>query len=417
MFIKTLSVSELSTYLKNLLDHDFILNNLSIKGEISNFKLHTSGNIYFTLKDEASKINCVLFREETYKLNFLPEDGMKVVVSGRVSLYVKNGSYELFVKEVSLAGEGELKTAFLKLKEELNKQGLFLQEHKKALPKYVSKVGVITSETGAAVLDIINVIKRRNPLVTIHIYNSLVQGFEAPKEIISGIKYFNKRKDIDIVIIARGGGSIEELWAFNDENLAREIYNSNKPIITGIGHENDYTIADYVSDLRAPTPSAAAEISVPSRTSLYNDIDSMNNKLKANMENIIEDKINTILRKGLIFKSLNPLDEINKQKDKLLLTNSLLRKSINAIILNKEKEWINKTELLEAKSPMALLKKGYTLIIDSDDKILNSIKGLKKEDALTINFFDGKCRAIVNEVILDSGEKERNLWRYDVKTK
>lgn len=405
MFIKTLSVSDLSTYLKNLLDHDFILNNLSIKGEISNFKFHTSGHVYFSLKDEGSKINCVMFKEEAGRLNFLPEDGMKVVALGRVSLYIKNGSYELYVKEITLCGEGELKTAFLKLKEKLKGQGLFLEEHKKSLPKYVSKVGVITSETGAAVLDIINVIKRRNPLVTIYLYSALVQGLEAPKEIISGIKYFNKRKDIDIVIIARGGGSIEELWAFNDENLAREVYNSNKPIISGVGHENDYTIIDFVSDLRAPTPSAAAELSVPSKDGLDKDIDNTIHKLNVYIKNIIDSKFNLLLRKEMGLRSLTPLDEINRNMDKIFLINSLLKKSITAIISTKEKEWNNKTDLLDSKSPMALLKKGYSLISDNENNILSSIKGLKKEDRLSIRFFDGKCDVTVNEVMADSGKE------------
>ncbi len=262
MHIKTLTVSQLNRYVKNTLDADFILNNASVKGEISNLKIHSSGHIYFSLKDGGSKINCVMFKSYAYKLKFVPENGMDIVVEGNVSVYEKEGSYQLYCKAMKREGIGDLYIAFEELKEKLKKEGLFDDAHKKEIPRFPKKVGVITSPTGAALRDIINVTKRRNKGIELLIYPALVQGIDASKTIIEGIKILNKVEDVDIIILARGGGSIEELWAFNNEELAYEIYSSKKPIITGVGHETDFTIVDFVSDRRAPTPSAAAEIAV-----------------------------------------------------------------------------------------------------------------------------------------------------------
>lgn len=272
MHIKTLTVSQLNRYVKNTLDADFILNNASVKGEISNLKIHSSGHIYFSLKDGGSKINCVMFKSYAYKLKFVPENGMDIVVEGNVSVYEKEGSYQLYCKAMKREGIGDLYIAFEELKEKLKKEGLFDDAHKKEIPRFPKKVGVITSPTGAALRDIINVTKRRNKGIELLIYPALVQGIDASKTIIEGIKILNKVEDVDIIILARGGGSIEELWAFNNEELAYEIYSSKKPIITGVGHETDFTIVDFVSDRRAPTPSAAAEIAVFDREALIKEI-------------------------------------------------------------------------------------------------------------------------------------------------
>ena len=289
MHIKTLTVSQLNRYIKNTLDADFILNYASVKGEISNLKIHSSGHIYFSLKDEGSKINCVMFKSYAYKLNFDLENGMDIIAHGNISVYEKEGSYQLYVKEMKREGIGELYIAFEKLKEKLKNEGLFDESNKKEIPRFCKKIGIITSPTGAALRDIINVTKRRNKGIELLIYPALVQGIDASKTLIAGIKALNKIEDLDIIILARGGGSIEELWAFNNEDLAYEVYNSKKPIITGVGHETDFTIVDFVSDKRAPTPSAAAEIAVFDREVLVKEILNYKYTIKNSMENIIKE--------------------------------------------------------------------------------------------------------------------------------
>ena len=263
MKIKTLTVSELNNYIKKTLDNDFILNNLVIRGEISNLKYHSSGHIYFSLKDSISKINCIMFKSNSIELNFRLEEGMEVIVNARCSIYQGTGSLQLYIDRLQKEGIGELYVKFENLKKRLQDEGYFDESYKKEIPNMPRRVGVVTSETGAVIKDIINVTKRRSKLVDIVLYPALVQGEGAYKTIINGIRFFNKRKDIDIIIIGRGGGSIEELWNFNEEELAKEIFKSKIPIISAVGHETDFTIADFVSDYRASTPSQAAEIAVP----------------------------------------------------------------------------------------------------------------------------------------------------------
>ena len=276
MYIKVLTVTALNGYIKKIIDSDFILNNANVKGELSNVKIHTSGHVYFSLKDAFGKINCVMFKSQASKLRITPRDGMNVIIKGKVSVYEKDGAYQIYCDSMETDGEGQLYLAFQNLKEKLEKQG-FLISHKKNIPLFPMRIGIITSPTGAAIKDIINVTTRRNLKVNILIYPALVQGINASEDIIKGIKYFNSLKNVDLIIIARGGGSIEELWAFNEEKLAYAIYNSKIPIITGIGHETDFTIADFVSDFRAPTPSAAAEIAVKNLEELNNEIKALKN--------------------------------------------------------------------------------------------------------------------------------------------
>src|SRR5471030_150510 len=263
MNIKTLTVSEVTNYIKRMLDNDFILSNLSVKGEISNLKYHGSGHIYFTLKDSNGKVNCVMFKGSAVSLDFVLEEGMEVIIKGRVSIYPATGSFQLYCDEIKKEGIGDLFIKFEKLKEKLSKAGYFDEACKKPLPKYPKKIGIVTSPTGAAILDIINVSTRRSKLVDLILYPASVQGINAYKEIITGINYFNKKKSVDIIIVGRGGGSIEELWNFNEEELAKAIFNSKIPIISAVGHEIDFTISDFVADVRAATPSQGAEIAVP----------------------------------------------------------------------------------------------------------------------------------------------------------
>ncbi|WP_251859492.1 exodeoxyribonuclease VII large subunit [Clostridium sp. Marseille-Q2269] len=391
MHIKTLTVSQLNRYVKNTLDSDFILNNASVKGEISNLKLHSSGHIYFSLKDGESKINCVMFKSYAYNLKFVPENGIDVVVQGNISVYEKEGSYQLYVKEIKREGIGDLYIAFEKLKEKLNEEGLFSDIHKKEIPRFPQKIGVITSPTGAAIRDIINVSRRRNKGIELLIYPALVQGTGASKTLIEGIKELNKIEDIDIIILARGGGSIEELWEFNNEELAYAVYDSKKPIITAIGHETDFTIVDFVSDKRASTPSAAAEIAVFNTESLIKEILNYNQTLENYMKNIIREKRNYInLYKGKI-ESYSPNNIIVNEYKNIDNLKELLNMKIEGK-LNKQKNNLSRlSSLLEAHNPLNILKKGYALVEDEKNNLITEKESLKQLNKINITFKDGKA--------------------------
>ncbi|NFL96240.1 exodeoxyribonuclease VII large subunit [Clostridium botulinum] len=398
MHIKTLTVSQLNRYVKNTLDADFILNNASVKGEISNLKIHSSGHIYFSLKDGGSKINCVMFKSYAYNLKFAPENGMDVVALGNVSVYEKEGSYQLYVKDMKREGIGDLYVAFEKLKEKLKEEGLFDDEHKKEIPKFSKKVGVITSPTGAALKDIINVTKRRNKGIELLIYPALVQGTDASRTLIEGIKILNKVEDVDIIILARGGGSIEELWAFNNEELAYAVYNSKKPIITGVGHETDFTIVDFVSDRRAPTPSAAAEIAVFDREVLINEILNYKYNIKNSMENIIKEKRNYLNLYKQKIEANSPTNIIVNEYKNIDNLKELLNMKIEGK-LNKEKNKLSRlSSLLEAHNPLNVLKKGYTLIEDEGNNLITEKEALKKLNKINIIFKDGRAKLSIEYI-------------------
>ncbi|MCI7442712.1 MAG: exodeoxyribonuclease VII large subunit [Clostridium sp.] len=398
MKIKTLSVSEVSNYLKKIIDNDFILMNLSVKGEISNLKYHSSGHIYFSLKDEGSKINAIMFRDDKSSLNFKLEEGMSIIVKGRISIYPASGSLQLYVKSVEQEGEGNLFIKFEKLKERLNKEGYFNEEHKKPIPVFPKRIGIITSETGAAVRDIINVSRRRNSLVDLILYPAQVQGKDAYKTLIDGIRYFDENKSVDVIILGRGGGSIEELWNFNEEDLAKEIFKCKIPIISAVGHETDFTISDFVSDLRAATPSQAAEIAVPLEEDLYLNIKGAEEFLNKEIKGLL-------LKEREKVKSLEKM--INLQSPKEKIVNSYieidnLKKRLNSKILSKiyiEKEKLTGiNNLLMANNPISLLNKGYA-IIEDEKEIIKSIEQLKNDKDIEITLKDGKVNGhfIINK--------------------
>jgi exodeoxyribonuclease VII large subunit len=396
--IKTLKVTDVNNYIKQIFDTDYILRSVKILGEVSNFKLHSSGHMYFSLKDDTARINCVMFRGNASRLSFLPEEGMNLIVNGRVSLYVKDGTYQVYVDEIELFGEGELFKAYIKLKEKLLEEGIFSEKTKKKLPLYPLKVGVITSPTGAAVRDVINVIRKRNSCVSILIYPALVQGAAASPTIIEGIRKLNLRDDIDVIILARGGGSIEELFAFNDEDLAREIYKSKIPIITGIGHETDFTIADFAADVRASTPSQAAEIAVFKEEDLKLRIDSIKSYLIDGIDNRIRlqrEVINSIMNKLNVNspqnKIVNEYLALDKLKDILII------KINNMLVKNKDRLY-SLNELLANKNPLNILSKGYSIIRDTDGIIIDSIKLLKEKSKIKINMKDGEDLFIIKPV-------------------
>lgn len=383
MKLKALSISEVNSYIKRILTNDPILYNLKVKGEVSNLKMHTSGHVYMSLKDNKSKINCVIFK------NNVPEDlnlkeGLEVRASGYISLYEKDGSYQLYINSIEVEGIGNLHVEFAKLKEKLQNEGLFDSKYKKKIPSMPNNIGVITSLTGAALRDIINVISRRYPKVNIKIYPVLVQGNRSADDIVCAIDFLNKREFIDVIIMARGGGSIEELWSFNEEQVARSIFASQIPIISAVGHETDFTISDFVSDLRAPTPSAGAEISVPS----YIDIRDRLDISKDRMNKIFENKVYAYKKDLDGTKKDLDIDYKEIIKDKLINTDNCLKDIENAInkkliLTRNELDYIGQN--LNNLSPLAVMSRGYTLV-EKDDKLVKNPKDLMLGDNINVLF-------------------------------
>lgn len=400
MKLKTLSVGEVNNYVKKLVENDFILKNLNVKGEISNLKFHSSGHIYFSLKDENSKVNCIMFKNNAVNLDFRLEEGMKVEIKARLGVYHKEGTYQLYCENIKKAGIGELFEEFHKLKKELSEEGIFDEKYKRALPKFPKRIGIITAMTGAAVRDIINVIQRRNKSLDIILYPAKVQGENAADSIIEGIRYFNNEKSVDVIILGRGGGSIEELWAFNNRDLAYEIFNSRIPTVSAVGHEVDFTISDFVSDMRAPTPSAAGELVSPSLQEMINDLlnkkEFLHRAIDIKFLNAKRDV--DLLHKGL--KGNNPKDiiekrikEVNSLEEKL---NFLGKRKIDKA----KDELIALNSILQTLNPLNTLGRGYSVIMDKEDKVINNVSELKKNDMVKVIMKDGSVNIdikIINE--------------------
>lgn len=396
MKLRALDVSEVNSYVKRILTNDAVLYNLKVKGEISNFKVHSSKNVYLTLKDKSSKINCVIFKNN-YDSSLNLEDGMKVIATGYISVYERDGSYQLYIENVELDGLGNLYIEFLKLKEKLGKEGLFDYIHKNPIPKIPKNIGIITSETGAVIKDIINVVKRRYPKVNIKLYSVSVQGKNSSEQICEGIKFFNNANNVDTIILGRGGGSIEELWSFNEESVAREIFSSHIPIISAVGHETDFTIADFVADMRAPTPSAAAEIATPKLEDLLyklkNSKDRLDkalinqSKLDKNKLNNVYDRLNTIVKSYIIRDKIIQIDIIYDK-----ITNE-----INDVVKLKKGSLDSSGSLLHSLSPLATLDRGYS-IVQKDKTTINTINSLKEKDSIAIKFKDGTADCIIEKI-------------------
>lgn len=400
MKLKTLSVGEVNNYVKKLVENDFILKNLNVKGEISNLKFHSSGHIYFSLKDENSKVNCIMFKNNAVNLDFRLEEGMKVEIKARLGVYHKEGTYQLYCENIKKAGIGELFEEFHKLKKELSEEGIFDEKYKRDLPKFPKRIGIITARTGAAVRDIINVIQRRNKSLDIILYPAKVQGENAADSIIEGIRYFNNEKSVDVIILGRGGGSIEELWAFNNRYLAYEIFNSRIPTVSAVGHEVDFTISDFVSDMRAPTPSAAGELVSPSLQEMINDLVNKKEFLhRAIDRKFLNSKRDVdLLYKGL--KGNNPkhiiekrIKEVNSLEEKL---NFLGKRKIDKA----KDELIALNSILQTLNPLNTLERGYSVIMDKEDKVINEVSELKKNDMVKVIMKDGSVNIdikIINE--------------------
>ena len=386
------TVSQVNSYIKEKIASDEGLNSLIIKGEISNFKNHYTGHLYFTLKDDKSLIKCIMFKSYAQKLNFMPKDGMKVFIFGEVSVFERDGIYQVYVKAMQEDGVGALYKKYEELKQMLEEQGYFDISHKKKIPQMPKIIGVLTSQTGSVIRDIINVSTRRNPNVQIRLFPVPVQGQDAAPKIAEGIRFMNKNKLADVLILARGGGSLEDLWPFNEEIVAHAIYESELPIISAVGHETDFSISDFVADLRAPTPSAAAELAVPDIYEVKQKILGYKNRLKISLNKKYEmlklhyEKITS----SFVFKE--PLRIINERS--ILLDNQV--KQIENIIKNKkqsEKErYVKLVSKLDTLSPLKTLTRGYS-IIEQKGKIINSVKELQEGNEIDIQMIDGKAKA------------------------
>lgn len=437
---KYLSISELNNYIKVMFDENSFLRKIYLKGEISNFKNHTRGHLYFTLKDESSRLSAVMFYNNATKLKFTPEDGMKVLVTGRISCYPAQGTYQIYVEEMEMDGLGNLYIEYEKLKKKLASEGLFDENHKKKIPKYPEKIGIITASTGAAIKDIISTIKRRYPICETILFPSLVQGKSAAPEIVKQLKKAEEY-NLDVIILGRGGGSIEDLWAFNEECVARAIYAANTPIISAVGHEVDFTIADFVADLRAPTPTGAAEMAVPTKQDLEILLKEKQKRLNALMKNSLKIKIDKVksLKKSFVLKNPLTLYELKEQKlDNLIeqlnkniqnkikdnhnkldiIKNNYVLKNplasfekkgnvlenyqikINQFIKNYldklEQEHLLLVNTLKLVNPLNILDKGYS-IVEKDNKIIKDNKEINIDDLINIKLKNGELSAIVKE--------------------
>lgn len=392
---KVFSVSEVNKYVKMLFDCDELLNSISIRGEITNFKAHYTGHYYFTLKDETSTIKCVMFKGYAQFVKFKPSDGMKVVINGQVSAFERDGVYQIYCKSMSPEGLGDLYLAYEQLKEKLNKEGLFDESKKKEIPFLPKRVGVITSRTGAVIRDIINVSTRRYPNVDILVYPAAVQGVNVASTVIEGLKTFNSLNNVDVIIIARGGGSFEDLFGFNDENLARQIYASNIPVVSAVGHETDFTICDFVSDLRAPTPSAAAELVYPEYSEIVNRISKDKNRTMMAIKNYIERRRQYVEKLKAAKLEKVPLDKINKYR---LIIDNLMNKSESTLRYRVEKyrtRCIKSITQIDTLSPLKTITRGYSVTENVDGKIIHKTSDVKSNDEIKITVTDGKISAIV----------------------
>jgi exodeoxyribonuclease VII large subunit len=419
-----LSVTALTKYIKYKFDNDVHLKNVLLKGEISNFKHHSRGHFYFTLKDDKAQISAIMFASSSKNVLFKPESGMSVLVEGYLTVYESTGQYQIYVNKMDEDGVGSLHVAYEQLKKKLSDEGLFDVVHKKPIPKFPSTIAVLTSPTGAAVRDIINIVNRRYPLAKIVVYPTLVQGEFAKDAIVKNLKQVNERGDADVIILGRGGGSIEDLWPFNEEIVAYEIFKSNIPIISSVGHETDFTISDFVADLRAPTPSGGAELAVPDQNELLNYIAQLEAASKTSLVRLLKSKKERLerLKMSYVFKDpmrltesksrrydhlreklelLSPVNRIIQSYDKVNHLTMKVQNYYDRYLTKQQNDYVILLNKLELLNPLSIMKKGYS-VTKKDGKILKSVSEIKKQDQLDILFNDGSVIATVNEVRKDN---------------
>ncbi len=409
-FPDALTVTQLNEYIKRMIDGDPALNRLCVKGEISNFKNHYgTGHYYFTLKDDGGLIRAVMFRSAAVKLPFVPENGMKVFVHGRVSVFVRDGQYQLYADGMEPDGVGALYIAFEQLKRRLEAEGLFSEARKKPLPKIPTRVGIITSATGAAVRDMIHVAGRRFPYAKLILYPSLVQGPDAPAQLIAGVRYFNETSSADVIIIGRGGGSMEDLWAFNDEGLARAVAASAIPVVSAVGHETDFTICDFVADRRAPTPSAAAEIALPEVTELSRKIRNLIDREAAVLTQIIARRRETLARLAASRALSSPMNVLDDRRMHLAALTERMNVAEGHRLQIERASLESAAGKMDALSPLSVLSRGYSALYDAEGRILKSARRMRTGDTVTMRLADGEADAAVLAVRTgtDSEEGER----------
>jgi len=400
------SVSQISSYLEALFNTDKVLQDLWVKGEVSNFYQANSGHMYFTIKDEDAQLKTVMFRYKSKNINFELEDGMEIAVHGYINVYKVRGEYQLYADKIVPEGKGTLYEAFEKLKKQLKEEGLFKEEHKSSIPTIPKKIGIVTSPTGAAIRDMLSVVDRRFKNVSILIVPSLVQGDKAADQLVEGINYLNSRDDIDLIIVSRGGGSIEDLWPFNEEKVARAIFSSNIPVISGVGHETDFTIADFVADLRAPTPSAAAELAIGNREEIENHLDNLTRRLLHNQKARLKsakDGLNSIANRRIFKKpeelfinKMQRLDELSREL-KWNMEKKLSKSKERFIILNSK---------MDTLSPLKTIKRGYSITYDQEDNPVTDIKQVKKGDKVKTTIINGSFLSSVEQIEKDGGLDE-----------
>lgn len=392
---RILSITQVNEYIRAQMDHDPLLSSVAVRGEISNYKLYPSGHHYFTLKDDNAALKCVMFKGNAFRLKFRPENGMKIVAFGKVSVFPRDGAYQLYCTAMNVDGVGDLHAAFEQLKTKLAAQGLFDEAHKKHIPQYPETIGIITSSAGAAVHDMLRILKKRYPISKVRLIPVRVQGEEAPGEIAAAIDYANHFQLADVLIVGRGGGSIEDLWAFNEEVVAHAIYRSEIPVISAVGHEPDVTISDYVADLRAATPSNAAELAVPDQDALRQTLDSMS----AAMASVLSRQIKTgrmhlkALSAGSALQS--PVAYIQIKRNALELLNNKLISAFSAYISSKKHQFTRHTAMLDAMSPLKVLSRGYSVLMSDGGSVITSVRQVNQNDSVSVSVSDGVFRAVV----------------------
>ena len=391
------TVRQVNAYIKNMFTQDFMLNRIYVKGEVSNCKYHTSGHIYFSLKDESGTIACVMFAGQRSGLSFRMQEGQQVIVLGTVSTYERDGKYQLYAKEIMLAGAGLLYEKFEALKKELEEMGMFAPEYKQPIPPYAKTIGIVTAPTGAAIRDIMNITARRNPFVQLILYPALVQGEGAADSIVRGIRALDDR-GVDVMIVGRGGGSIEDLWAFNEEIVARAVYECSVPVISAVGHETDTTIIDFVSDLRAPTPSAAAELAVPDMRVILGQIQGYEESLSHAMEQAVLRNRQRVENYQRIFRHLNPQSRLNDRRQRLMEIEERLRIGMNRKLDAAKSELAIRTQKLEGVSPLRQLERGYAYVSDEEGHGITSVGQVTKGQRLLLDVRDGRIESEVTAV-------------------
>lgn len=395
---QVLSITQINEYIRNKMDGDALLNNVAVRGEISNYKVYPSGHHYFTLKDEGAALKCVMFKGNAMRLRFRPDNGVKIIAMGKISVYPRDGAYQLYCTAMAMDGIGDLYAAFEQLKQKLEAQGLFDPDHKKPLPKYPGTIGIVTSSAGAAIHDMLRILRKRYPLSKVRLLPVRVQGVEAPEEIAGAIRYANMYRLADLLIVGRGGGSIEDLWAFNDERVAYAIYHSDIPVISAVGHEPDVTISDFVADLRAATPSNAAELAVPDQDALRQMLDSMSGA----MATALSRQLTSARRHYQLLSAhpslQSPVSYLEQRRKNLELLKNKLISNQNQQINSAKARYIAMTSKLDAMSPLKVLTRGYAMAQREDGTVLRSVSQVETGDSITISVSDGRLCASVTEI-------------------